>query len=208
MTSFDRDLGALRDGALSFDRFAHRHRARFARWAQHFFSRWPQRALDVDDLHQEALLEAWRAVDEWDPAKGVALRRFVEYRVGRKLRVELERVLGWPKKSRGQAAVRPMSIDASPKVATAVEFARRHEAEAEERAALRQVVDEETDPLTAQVLAGVGLGMGASAVAAHLWADPEARLAHRFDSQAEARRRVRRVIKAEVSRRQDTCAQT
>lgn len=176
--SFAKDLVALRAGSLTFNRFEATHTARFSRWAAHFYNRWPQSALDMDDLVQEGLLEAWRAVDEWDPSKPVKLERFVEYRVGRKLRVELERVLGWPKKSRGQKAVRPESLT---KVEVARTVARRlvdTSVTPPDRIELAEVASVLDDPMARDVVAAVGLGMSIRTAAARIYDDPDRREAY------------------------------
>lgn len=199
--SFAADLQALREGGLGFDTFAARHGGRFRRWAAHFYARWPQTSLDLDDLVQEGLIEAWRAVDAWDPEKA-KLERFVEYRVGRKLRVELERVLGWPKKSRGQKPVRPVSLSLE-----AVERAvSRKLVDATlpppERLELSEALEALDDPLTREVMAGVGLGLSIRAVAARIYADPARRLEYQLDSDdhallrahAAARKAIRKFV--------------
>ncbi len=183
--SFAVDLQALRDGGLDFDTFATQHAGRFRRWAAHFFARWPQTALDLDDLVQEGLIEAWRAVDAWEPGRA-SLERFVEYRVGRKLRVELERVLGWPKKSRGQKPVRPlsMSVDGINRKVTRTMV--DESLPAPERLELEDTLAALDDPLTREVVAGVGLGLSIRAIAARIYADPKRRLAYRLDSDDHA----------------------
>lgn len=184
---FAADLEALRSEGLPFGRFAMLHAERFRRWARHYWARWPQRFLDVEDLTQEALLEAWRAVDEFDPERGTALDRFVEYRVGRKLRVELERVLGWPKKSRGTTAPKFYSILESdePSAPPAV-LDRLH---------LEQVAASFDDDLSREVVAGVGLGLPLRAIAARIWDDPDKRIRYRLDDSDHAVRRVRSVVR-------------
>jgi len=198
--TFANDLAALRAGTLDFDAFARTHEARFRRWAAYYFERWPQRALCVEDLVQEARIEAWRAVDSWDPTRGVALERYVEYQVGRKLRLELERVLGWPKKSRGTKAVRPISvhtpIPGEGKTRDTIQD--RLEAGAlspEDLAMVESLVARMTDPFEVDVLRGVARGMSSAVLATYLYADPERRLAYRLDSVEQTARRVPHVVR-------------
>lgn len=199
--TFAQDLGALREGRLTFARFAARHGDRFRRWAAYFYERWPQRTLDVEDLVQEALLEAWRAVDTWDP-DGAAIDRYVEYQVGRKLRVELERVLGWPKKagarrpgSPEQKPVRPLSM-ALPGVERAVEALGEEATSGPfERLVVREAAESAPDDLTRDVIAGIGSGLSARALAAYLWEDAGRRIRYRLDSREHAVRVVRRAVR-------------
>ncbi|MFW6062223.1 MAG: DNA polymerase ligase N-terminal domain-containing protein [Planctomycetota bacterium] len=69
---------------------------------------------------------------------------------------------------------------------------------------LRQAAEDADGELARQAVAGVGLGMTIPTVAAHLWADREARYAHRFEDPADAVRQVRRAVKREVARRRAT----
>jgi len=109
--SWASDLSALRAGSLSFDEFATLHGSRFKRWAWHFYERWPLRCLDPDDLAQEGMIEAWQAVDRFDPARGVSLVSFVEYRVGERMQREISRANGWPRKDRGNKIPLMLGID-------------------------------------------------------------------------------------------------
>ncbi len=190
--SYETDLLELRAGVLTFDAFAARHASRFRRWAGYYIDRFRPPSLDPEDLVQEALLEAWRSVDTWDPARGVELSRFVEYRVGRKLRVECERVLGWPDKRRGNKAVRPLSLSLV-----------RLEESATTPGALARVELEEAllrvpEGLRREVVAGVSLGMGLHVVAAHLYDDPEKRTRYGFTSREDAVRKVRREVRQQA----------
>lgn len=197
--TFSNDLAALRAGTLDFDAFARAHEARFRRWASYYFERWPQRILCLDDLVQEARIEAWRAVDSWDPTRGVALERYVEYQVGRKLRLELERVLGWPKKSRGTKAVRPTSLNATvPGDGRRDTLQDRLESGAlspEDLAMVESLVARMADPFERDVLRGVARGMSSAVLATYLYEDPERRLAYRLDSVEQTARRVPHVVR-------------
>lgn len=111
--SFPQDLAELRDGVIDFTTFAKRNKNRFERWARYFLERWPNRTLDLGDLVQEAMIEAWQAVDRWDPDRGtVTLVGFVFFRVGERLDRECKRVLGWPRRFRGQEAIKVDSFEA------------------------------------------------------------------------------------------------
>lgn len=195
--SFSSDLEALRAGSITFNTFARTHDSRFRRWAAYYFERWPQRALCVADLVQEGLLEAWRAVDAWDPTRGVALERFVEYQVGRRLRMELERVLGWPKKSRGTKAVRPISANV-PAFANGDTVQDRIESGAltpEDLATIESAAAACKDPFEADVIRGIGRGMSPAVLATYLYEDPDRRVAYRLDSVEHTARRVPHVMR-------------
>lgn len=92
ISAWNLDLGRLRTGEMSFEAFARRHvgivRRLCARWSR----RCPER-LGIDDATQEALLEIWRAVDLWDPLRGVPLHAFVRGRVRFRLLGMTDRLL-------------------------------------------------------------------------------------------------------------------
>lgn len=208
---FRAELLALRACELDFNTFAAANADRFRKWAAHYFYRWPQTTLDVEDLAQEGLIEAWRAVDEWDPSRTSDVVRFVEYRVGRKIRVELERVLGWPNKSRGKKAVRPLSIDAAidamgssaARIDRGVVAALRApdgRLTAEEREIVREAAHAAPDALTADVIAGIGVGMTAPAIARHIHEDDARRARYGLTSYPDALRAVKRAMRREARR--------
>lgn len=191
--SLAKDLEALRAGEMSFDRFATANRGRFRRWAGYFKERWPQRALDLEDLVQEGLLAAWRAVDRFDPTRGVTLERYVEYQVGRAIRNEIDRVLGWPDKRRGHAPVRPLSLDDDAAARRHVIELDSREVSPEAKLLIAEASDrlrDSGDELAAEVAVGIGLGMSADAVAVHLYDDPSRRIRYRFDSRSDAAKKV------------------
>lgn len=203
--SFAHDLDSLRGGSLTFDTFARRHDARFRKWASYYFERWPQRALCIDDLVQEARLEAWRAVDSFDPTRGVTLERYVEYQIGKRLRLELERVLGWPKKSRGTKAVRPVSLQTpvpthrgDPEhTPTIMDRLTSNDLSPEDLALATSVAETVPDEFDRDVIVGVARGMSPAVIASYVYEDPERRLRYRLDSVEHTARmipgRVRRL---------------
>lgn len=206
---FRAELLALRAGELDFNTFAEANAERFRKWAAHYFHRWPQTALDVEDLAQEGLVAAWRAVDEWDPEKTADVVRFVEYQVGRKIRVELERVLGWPNKSRGKKAVRPLSIDAAVDRAAAGDDSdpvlgvlRRQDDRltAEQREIVREAAAAAPDALTRDVIGGIGVGMNAPAIARHIFDDDARRARYGLASYPDALKAVKRAMRREARR--------
>lgn len=188
MNKFQCDLRDLRAGTLSFDAFASNHRERFQRWAGYFFERYRPNGLDLDDLVQEALLEAWRAVDIWNSSKGSSIDRFVEYRVGERIDREIRRVRGWPKKGRSNPAVQ---ID-SP---FSIEIADNRSISPSKRLELERVASTLPSSIERDVAVGVGLGASLRVVAAHLYTDPDKRLEHEFDSKDHAIRKVRKAVR-------------
>lgn len=183
--SYGSDLSDLRNGDLTFDDFAGKYQAKFGKWATHFITRWPQTVIDHEDLVQEALIEAWRAVDAWDPNRS-SLETFVNFRVGRKLRVELERVLGWPKKARHHG-IRPISMD-DPNW-NEIQGSSDQSIPVCMKIELIETIDEtlkDEPQLLREVTMGVGLGLSFRGVASKLFTDPEAREVYDFESSDHA----------------------
>ncbi len=76
----DAPLLALRCGRLSPDVFARRTHGLWTAQAKKLLQRWRGPvAVDVDDLRQELLLNAWIACGHWNPERGVTITRFVLY---------------------------------------------------------------------------------------------------------------------------------
>ena len=193
MSNFSADLHDLRSGNLSFQSFAQRHRERFHRWSAYFFERYRPNGLDISDLVQEALLEAWRAVDLWNLNRGVSIERFVEYKVGSKIDHEIRRVRGWPKKGRSIPAIQ---IDDTAALDTAV----NRSLSPSKRLQLEGVARTLPTQIERDVAVGVGLGASLRVVAAHLYTDPDKRLEHEFDSRDHAVRKVRSAVKRATKR--------
>jgi len=188
--SFAAALSAVRAGDADFRVIESRHRGVFLSIAQNEIGRWPPSHLTVEDLVQDALLICWRSVVEyWDPDRGVALDRYVKFRVSRYLRRVLLRAAGWPVKGRAKPA-RPVRMTPE------IEFA--HESRAwtcdVDWLEVGEVLRACRDDLSSRVAVGVVLGMDVAAIASHLYADPSERLRYRFDSVLNARRKVRRAM--------------
>lgn len=210
--SFATDLDRLRAGDLDFDRFAARYRKVFEGWARHYMRQFPaQRALDVNDLVQEALVVAWRAVDTWDPERGPTLLAFVRYAIGRQLRVELERVLGWPKRA---GARRPGSSASAPVVpiSTHTVLQRSGASQHRHRPLTIQDLIEGREPSPedhaiveslaatlpewdADVLRGIARGMSSRVLATYLYDDPSRRAAYGLESPEQAARRIPHTVR-------------
>ncbi len=189
--TFEQDLLSLRAGALGFAVFERRYRERFRRWAGYFFERWPQSQLDIDDLVQEGLIEAWRAVDRWDEAAGPTIARFVEYRVGSCMRGQLRKACGNPDKRRGFKPIRNVTLALAP--VQAVD-------------APQEVTDDidailgDLDGLEREVVSGVLRGANHAVVAAHLFQDQDRREAYGFRDQGQAVKSVRSTIRKVTKR--------
>lgn len=188
MGRFESDLLGLRSGELSFESFAGRNRERFTKWAAYFIDRYRPHGLDIDDLVQDGLIEAWRAVDGWEEGLGVSIQRRVEYKVGERMDREVKRALGWPRRDRDKPAQQVFAP-------LAIEFAVSSSMGVEKRIELAAVVSNLSSPLERDVTIGIGLGASIRAVAAHLYSDPRKRLWYEFDSRDHAVRCVRSVVK-------------
>ena len=69
-TTLAEALAALREGRSRFEQFAREVGPAFRRLAGYFLGRWPgQRTVGEEDLVQEMLVAAWRAVLNWDPER-------------------------------------------------------------------------------------------------------------------------------------------
>lgn len=83
-TQYDQDLTRLRDNPDTFAEFARRHTGIVKRIAGPWVRRCPDK-IDIDDVSQEVLEAIWRAVDSWDPERGVTLpqwvRKYVRFRL-------------------------------------------------------------------------------------------------------------------------------
>ncbi len=77
-TPLESELDGLRTGKMTFDQFVRSTAGDWTRLASYLRGRWQvPSAVDVDDVRQEMLLAAWRAVAAWDDTRGVSLRSFV-----------------------------------------------------------------------------------------------------------------------------------
>lgn len=183
-------LRGVRDGDVGFADVAIAHRGLFVSLARSELQRWPPSHVTIDDLVQEGLVMCWRAaVDYWDPSRGVALDRYVMFRVARYIRRVMLKASGWPVKGRS-APARPVRMTDEIEIAHNVSSATC----AIDRVEVGQAVDACTTELGAVASIGVVLGMDAAAVALHLYNDPSRRLRYRFDSVDNARHKVRRAV--------------
>jgi DNA-directed RNA polymerase specialized sigma24 family protein len=188
MSRFEVDLTNLRSGKLSYTDFASRNRRRFRKWANYYIQRFHPHGLDIEDLVQEGLIEAWHSVDRWEEGRGPTLERFVHYHVGERMDREVKRVLGWPRTDRDKPATQVFAP-------AAIDFVASGFMSALKRLELEGAVDTLSDPLERAATAGVGLGGSVRVIAAHLYADPATRLQFEFDSRDHAIRKVRSAVK-------------
>lgn len=205
-TRFVADLHRLRDGDLSFNRFAAAHTKRVSRYASGFLHRWRPRGLRLDDLTQEAMIAIWRAVDEWDPERA-SLIDFVEFRLRRHLRVECERSLGWPCQGRKDRAdkppIRPLSLDSwltyfgDPEKHTGTP--RSREMDPEKSTLVADVLNLFED-FDRDVVSGVAAGAPIKTVAQRIHADDDRRKTYGLGTLEETIRKVRKTVKDAPSR--------
>ena len=207
--TFRDSLLALRAGELDFDEFASRHADNFEKMAGHFIVRWNPEYLTVDDLVQEGLLEAWRAVDSWDPTKTPSIVRYVEYQIGKRLRLECERVLGWPRKATekraGKDPIRSRSFERGEQGEETVGFQKRGRAirclpalsttQTPEDAVLGTEATQTFAGLERDAVAGVVAKAPIKTIAQRIYSDPQRRREYGLSSLDETIRVVRRAIK-------------
>jgi hypothetical protein len=71
-------LSAVRDGTLSFNELS--KQADWARMARYVMRRWqPPSGVTEDDVVQELLLGAWKALQKFDPERGTPIQDYVSY---------------------------------------------------------------------------------------------------------------------------------
>lgn len=76
-----RALERLYEGDITFSAFVHETRSDWRSLSQHLYGRYiTPCGVTRDDVEQEMLMEAWLAIDKWDPHKGMALHKFVVWR--------------------------------------------------------------------------------------------------------------------------------
>lgn len=174
-------LAELREGRSTFDEFARRTAPTWTRLAAWFLRRWPgQAAVDEEDLRQELLLAAWRAVSEWDPTRGVAIDRFVFYQTGLAATRTLKRALSY-RKGRGSVWTLPLPREA------AVEPGQHRVAVVRERLERARA----GEGLEGEVAGALLEHRPLAAVAEGIYRDPARRFRYRLGSESDAAARVR-----------------
>lgn len=184
------DLENLRDGSILFTEFSKNNRDRFMRMAGYFFHRYRVYELDIEDLVQEGMIEAWRRVDLWDSTRGTPLQRYVEYHVGERMYREINRTRGWINKKRSDPMTR---VDLQPHDLYSVIDG---SISPHDRLELELVASTLPSLIERQVTIGVGLGASLRSIAAHLYNDEDLRQEHGFQSRDHATRRVRSAIRS------------
>lgn len=91
---------AYREGLATFDDVYREISPEVEDLARWFLSRWRCRLNDAADLRQEIAIAVWRALDEWDSTRGVAIDAFVYVQAGRAAERRLAKAAGWPRKGR------------------------------------------------------------------------------------------------------------
>lgn len=185
---FDEDLHRLRAGDIPFDAFSRIHRTSFVRLAHRFMRQWRPVHLEAEDLAQHAMLTAWRSVDIWEDDRGVPLEAFVNYQMGRALRVECERDLGWPSKGRKDRADRePVRPVYDHEILTLV----ADKSTDCERLAIGRAAAELFEGLQRDAVAGVVNGAPIKTIAQRAYADPVRREAYGLTTLEKTIRLVR-----------------
>jgi RNA polymerase sigma-70 factor (ECF subfamily) len=80
----------------ALDRLFARHAAPLRRWASGRLPRWARDLTDTDDLVQEALLQTFRRIDQFEPRGTGALFGYLRQIVLNRIRDELRRKERWP----------------------------------------------------------------------------------------------------------------
>jgi DNA-directed RNA polymerase specialized sigma24 family protein len=195
-------------GRVSFNEFARGARPQFTALATYLARRWsPPSWLTIDDLEQELLLGVWRSVWDWDPTRGVPIKRFVIFNAVAHAKRELHRARGAclhgsPDKALSRMET-PMDLD-DPEVSRIMCIEPEQEARlvlAEERQeALGHALmvcrsDAERRILEAIVNAGTLEGGAAT-----LYGDPTIRRRARWCHEGQAEHHVRRTAAAVAAR--------
>lgn len=191
-------LAALRAGLLTFPEFVEQTCSTWERMAAWFTCRWVgQAAVGDEDVYQEILIAVWRAVDSFDPARGVALERYVLYQAGNAATRTMQRSLHWTRGStREQRTIWSLPLP-------------RHEQQVEQvqdrvavaREALAAAADQ--DGLEAEVASALLRGANLGDVAKDLYRDREARWRFWLGSEAEAHARVLQAAR-KIGKRSET----
>jgi hypothetical protein len=91
---------AYREGRATFDDVYRVVAEDVAAIAAYFGKRWRCRLHASADIRQEITIAIWRALDEWDPTRGVEIDAYVYFQVGRYAEKRLAKAAGWPRKGR------------------------------------------------------------------------------------------------------------
>lgn len=195
------ELIALKTGAITFDAFAVATRREWERLSGKLLSRWEApEAVEREDLVQEMLIAAWRAVDQYDSAhpSDTAIERFVVFHAVDKAKKWLHtqrRAYRGSDKSVSRNHVPFESVDA-----IQLDHAMSVPPDQERLIACLQVFGLRLAACTTvrssyALQALVRCGGSVPAAAAQLYGDPDVRRQCRFDSRANANQAVFREAK-------------
>lgn len=87
------DLGAAHRGEMKFDELLRRHFGLVRTMVRPWLSRCPSANVGPEDLVQEALVEIWIGVSNWDRQYGVPIQSYVRMRVNDKLHSFTDKLL-------------------------------------------------------------------------------------------------------------------
>jgi hypothetical protein len=202
----DAHLNRLRDGEIDFDEFTRATRADWQALARHLMRRWAcPEAVALEDVEQELLVGCWRAVEKFDPTRGVTLSRFCVFNA-------MSDAKGWIHKQRhaGHDGDKGPSRHATPFSRLSEATMRRilggarapdQERALSRREALRRAVEactSQRDALCVLAFHREGSHDGAARL---LFDDRELRRRCGFKSRDDVRRAVRRAVGRAVQRR-------
>lgn len=194
-------------GAQSFDEFARETSKDWERLAAYLMKRWRVPAgVGREDVKQELLLHAWRYIPRWNPERGMPLERYVLFSaISRTKRWmhQQRRARGCRDESRHELTFAELGIKGDWRSVEAGQ-----EAVVERELELSRLVVE-CGSLRERILVTAFWHKGnAAAAAAAVYAEPELRLACRFDSRRDAVRHAKRAAETVTSWRRARVAET
>lgn len=195
-------LLALRSGERRFEDVMREADALLRRRAGMYARRWrgSQDLLDEEDILQMLRLALWRAVETWDPDRGVCIAVYADVQLQHAAREALRKAAGYPDPRRS-APVKRVYVES-------LEPYMQH-AEGEQEAAeivstlLRRLPATGTYQIARTVAELLLRGYTPPEAAEEIYADPTLRLRYRLDSREHASRAVKR---AATYIRQETAA--
>lgn len=111
MVALSEPLARLRAGEIPFSRFAAETRPAWQNMARYLAQHWrPPVGVTVDDLEQELLVAAWRAVPRWDPTRGPTLERYVTFQAIDKAKKWLQKQRNTKRRDDNAPARLPMNL--------------------------------------------------------------------------------------------------
>lgn len=155
-------------------------------------SRWGQDLHDEEDILQELRLSLWRAVDTWDPDRGVEIDVYADVQTQHAAREVMRKAAGYPDKRRGAPARRAIVTDIEQHLDHA---SADQDAAVAARATARRLISKMGEGRTQTVaillfVEGLDLEQAARAI----YANPRLKVRYRLESEREATSVVSRAV--------------